>query len=120
MKNISFKKDAKMVEKMGVINAAQNTITYVKGTKLPPVKERGIMTLISKQDIDGSWSDLAILNSVYDESAVKRINKILEKLSTQVRCTFAMIKYFENYEEKSKKIILILKKAKEFINENSS
>ena len=29
-----------------------------------------------------------------------------------------MIKYFEKFEEKSKKIILILKKAKEFVNAN--
>ena len=82
MKNISFKKDAKMVELMGVINAAKNTIAYVKGIKLPPVKERDIMNLISKQDIDGSWNDLTILNSAYDEDTVKRINKILDKLST--------------------------------------
>ena len=82
MKNISFKKDAKMVELMGVINAAQNTIAYVKGIKLPSFKERDIMNLISKQDIDGSWNDLTILNSAYDEDTVKRINKILDKLST--------------------------------------
>lgn len=72
------------------------------------------LTVIQNQHVNGMWDNLEVLKSLYDSDFLKQIETVFKDKPKEVWITLAVIMQLEVIDN-PKRITLILRKAREFI-----
>ena len=82
---------------------------------------RQIMRIITDQHVNGMWKGEDIFKALYNQKQCSYIKSVFEHVvSLEIMITLAVVKYIELFEKDSKKMTLIIRKAKEYIDGSSS